>query len=146
MEIRQLFTTPRFIYANLSSSYISCITWGQHGAHLGPIDPRWAPCWPHEPCHKAYRWNHVCLAAHVASSMQAKINQVKWMASQIATRLIVQLLYINSKLLGYKLLPLFVRVIPGHQWIPLIKVTNTESIPMFWRHHTHDWPTIRGHW
>ena len=23
---------------------------GQHGAHLGPISPRWAPCWPHEPC------------------------------------------------------------------------------------------------
>ena len=22
---------------------------GQHGAHLGPLGPRWAPCWPHEP-------------------------------------------------------------------------------------------------
>ena len=20
-----------------------------HGAHLGPVGPRWAPCWPHEP-------------------------------------------------------------------------------------------------
>ena len=25
-------------------------SWGQHGAHLGPTGPRWAPCWPHEPC------------------------------------------------------------------------------------------------
>ena len=25
---------------------------GQHGAHLGPADPRWAPCWPHEPCYQ----------------------------------------------------------------------------------------------
>ena len=25
--------------------------WGQHGAHLGPVDPRWAPYWPHEPCY-----------------------------------------------------------------------------------------------
>ena len=24
-------------------------SWGQHGAHLGPIGPRWAPCWPQEP-------------------------------------------------------------------------------------------------
>ena len=24
--------------------------WGQHGAHLGTTGPRWAPCWPHEPC------------------------------------------------------------------------------------------------
>ena len=22
----------------------------QHGAHLGPTGPRWAPCWPHEHC------------------------------------------------------------------------------------------------
>ena len=26
--------------------------WGQHGAHLGPIGPRWAPCWPHKLCIK----------------------------------------------------------------------------------------------
>ena len=25
-------------------------SWGQHGAHLGPTGPRWAPCWPHELC------------------------------------------------------------------------------------------------
>ena len=24
---------------------------GQHGAHLGPVVPRWAPCRPHEPCY-----------------------------------------------------------------------------------------------
>ena len=26
--------------------------WGQHGAHLGPVGPRWATCWPHEPCYQ----------------------------------------------------------------------------------------------
>ena len=25
---------------------------GQHGAHLGPVGPRWAPYWPHEPCYQ----------------------------------------------------------------------------------------------
>ena len=29
---------------------------GQHGAHLGPVGPIWAPCWPHEPC---YQWTIV---------------------------------------------------------------------------------------
>ena len=24
-------------------------TWGQHGAHLGPVGLRWALCWPHKP-------------------------------------------------------------------------------------------------
>ena len=27
-------------------------SWGQHGAHLGPIGPRWAPCWSHELCYQ----------------------------------------------------------------------------------------------
>ena len=27
-------------------------SWGQHGAHLGPVGPRWAPCWPHESCYQ----------------------------------------------------------------------------------------------
>ena len=31
---------------------------GQHGANLGPIGPRWAPCWPHEPCCLGRLWSH----------------------------------------------------------------------------------------
>ena len=27
-------------------------SWGQHEAHLGPVGPRWAPCWPHDPCYQ----------------------------------------------------------------------------------------------
>ena len=27
-------------------------SWGQHGAHLGPVGPRRAPSWPHEPCYQ----------------------------------------------------------------------------------------------
>ena len=26
-------------------------SWGQHEALRGPTGPRWAPCWPHEPCY-----------------------------------------------------------------------------------------------
>ena len=25
---------------------------GPTWAHLGPVGPRWAPCWPHEPCYQ----------------------------------------------------------------------------------------------
>ena len=27
-------------------------SWGQHGAHLGPVSPRWAPSWSHKPCYQ----------------------------------------------------------------------------------------------
>ena len=29
-------------------------TWGLHGAHLRPTGPRWAPCWPHDPCYLGF--------------------------------------------------------------------------------------------
>ena len=35
------------------------IPWGQHGAHLGPVGPRWAPCWPHGPCYQGWRLDSV---------------------------------------------------------------------------------------
>ena len=25
---------------------------GQNGTHLGPVGPRWAPCWSHKPCYQ----------------------------------------------------------------------------------------------
>ena len=29
----------------------------QHGAHLGPVGPRWAPCWSHKPCYQGRYMN-----------------------------------------------------------------------------------------
>ena len=40
-------------------------SWGQHGAHPGPVGPRWAPCWPHEPC---YQGRCLCVCACVFKS------------------------------------------------------------------------------
>ena len=31
---------------------------GQHGAHLGPLGPRWDPRWPHEPCYLGCTHDH----------------------------------------------------------------------------------------
>ena len=43
-------------------------SWGQHGAHLGPVGPRWAPCQPHEPCYQGihfvcyrFRFFNMCM-------------------------------------------------------------------------------------
>ena len=54
----QGYNDPRYIsllvviFEFLSHLFVSCPwwqgSWGQHGAHLGPPGPRWAPCWPHE--------------------------------------------------------------------------------------------------
>ena len=32
------------------------LTW----ANLGPLGPRWAPCWPHEPCYQRYILSPSC--------------------------------------------------------------------------------------
>ena len=44
-----LFLSYLHIYTGISSRYKG--SWGQHGDHLGPTRPRWAPCWPHELCY-----------------------------------------------------------------------------------------------
>ena len=43
-----------FIVHEHWSSQDSC---GQHGAHLGPPGPRWAPRWPHEFCYQC-QWSN----------------------------------------------------------------------------------------
>ena len=37
-------------------------SWGQHGAHLGPVVPRWAPCWPCETCYPGLQ---CCASPHL---------------------------------------------------------------------------------
>ena len=36
------------------------VPWGQHGAHLGPVGPKWAPCWPHNPCYQGRQQRSFC--------------------------------------------------------------------------------------
>ena len=48
---------------------------GQHGAHLGPKGPRWAPCWPHEPCYLGWLMllvgTLICAAQNISSALCA---------------------------------------------------------------------------
>ena len=34
-------------------------SWGQHGTHMGPAGPRWAPCRPHELCYLGLSYRFV---------------------------------------------------------------------------------------
>ena len=50
-----------FISIDLGSTQIPRFTWpiwGPPGAHLGPVGPRWAPCWSHEPCYQGRFQNY----------------------------------------------------------------------------------------
>ena len=44
-------------------------SWDQHGAHLGPVGPRWAPSWPHAPCYQG----RLILAMHLASERRVTL-------------------------------------------------------------------------
>ena len=64
---RHVFFIPLHTDLIPSSNVVFCMrdvcvwtsgrTWGQQGAHLGPAGPRWAPCWPHEPCYLGCKSN-----------------------------------------------------------------------------------------
>ena len=54
--------------------------WGQHGAYLGPVGPRWVPCWPHEPSYRGlYNPLQFLISLHVIWKKWFNIiNQMKW--------------------------------------------------------------------
>ena len=33
---------------------------GPTWVHLGPVGPRWAPCWPHKPCYQGCLYQCIC--------------------------------------------------------------------------------------
>ena len=51
-------------------TFIATILWeqgscDQHGAHLGPTGPWWAPCWSHELCYLGSFTIHIDINIHV---------------------------------------------------------------------------------
>ena len=46
-------TSSRWLSMNSETSPTQIAKFmGPTWAHLGPVGPRWAPCWPHEPCYQ----------------------------------------------------------------------------------------------
>ena len=60
-------------YLEIPSTQIARFA-GQHGAHLGPIGPRWAPCWLHEPCYEGI----YCTRAYLMTSFWHTLHPVKY--------------------------------------------------------------------
>ena len=63
-----------YTYINMHDQASGCVShvessWGQHGAHLGLVGPRRAPCWPYEAC---YRVCYLLVFAHTLKT------RVKW--------------------------------------------------------------------
>ena len=52
---------------------------GQHRAHLGPLGPRRAPCWPHEPCYQGSQPR-----SKVASCLKTWAKPEKWCVTTIS--------------------------------------------------------------
>ena len=54
-----------------TSHAVKCPDNKVHGAnmgHRGPVGPRWAPCWPHEPCYQGVYWPSIIWTLKSASS------------------------------------------------------------------------------
>ena len=55
-----VLSIDEWIHPHKKESTLIARFMGQHGAHLGPTGPRWAPCWPHEPCYLVDVINYQC--------------------------------------------------------------------------------------
>ena len=97
-------------------------SWDQHGAHLGPVGPRWAPCWPHAPCYLALRWRHNDHAG--VSNHQPRdclLNRLFRRRSKKTSKLRVTGLCAGNS--------------PGAGEFPAQMASNAENVSIWWRHH-----------
>ena len=67
---------------------------GQNGAHLGPVGPRWAPCWPHEPCYQGcYSSTTLILDRHYQATERRDIVHTRHKVFNMMTIMAVKMPY-----------------------------------------------------
>ena len=51
-------------------------TWG----HLGPVGPRWAPCWPDEPCYEGFYDTNAVIGVHITNviTIGSNYDEFRW--------------------------------------------------------------------
>ena len=59
-----------------------------HGARLGPVGPRWAPCWPHEPCYQG-RLTFSCVLLWFGVLWYYRYQSSYSISQEICTRLLL---------------------------------------------------------
>ena len=63
-------------------------SWSQHGAHLGPVGPRLAPCWPHEPCYQGYYRSlpvsRLCIRCLLAQNLVRTVCNGSWIDAYVS--------------------------------------------------------------
>ena len=115
-------------------------------AHLGPVGPRWAPCWPHGPCYQGtsgtkvlicYLEAHLlgwcvltsfdtmkletCIAAHGTWCLNCLLNPLfRCRSKKISKLYVTDLCEGNSPVTGE---------------FPTQKANNTEKVSIWWRHY-----------
>ena len=69
-------------------------SWDQHGAHLGPTGPRWAPCWPHVgPMNFAFWVYNVWGDSPTSFTSDAAISENRW---RITSQMTIKPLFVTT--------------------------------------------------
>ena len=103
-------------------------SWGQHGAHLGPVGPRWAPCWPHEPCYQGMMQILSTLWILIGIRTRISVSEV------LSRRQVFSTLYMmtSSNETIFRITSPLCGEFTGHRWMPLTKASDTELWCFLW--------------
>ena len=121
---------------------------GQHGAHLGPTGPRWAPCWTHELCYRG--GSSICGCDPNEKLLETK-NSIEIIDAWFITMTVLWARWCLKSLACRLFAQPFVQVqitenikTPRHRplwWqsggFPSQRASNAENVSIWWRHH--DW-------
>ena len=127
----------------------------------GPVGPRWAPCWPREPC---YQGQHCNLTRSHYEMSYRKVDRIRLPRtnSQYCCQALMGFFHYNDAMMSAMAPQItslttvcltvysgvdqikhqscaslaFVGEFTGNQWIPLTKkASNAENSSTWWRHH-----------
>ena len=113
-------------------------SWGQYGAHLGPVGPRWAPCWHHEPCYQGLAvWLAIRTSWHGEESLRWRHNGRDSVSNHQPHDCLLNRLFRrrSKKTSKLRVTGLCAENSPETGEFSAQMASNAENVSIWWRHH-----------
>ena len=132
-------TCPWFYFALFHAAYIDnrdpqiAKFMGPTWVHLGPVGPRWAPCWPHEPCYQGSCHEEKLSSLVIMTTSSADSNH----NMSIMMTLSQTVVSLDNQVSGTPPLTI-ISALPWTKWPPFHR--------QYFQMHFHEWKLLYFNW
>ena len=128
------YTEPKFYEIHIGGIQEPTPYSKVHGANMGPVGPRWAPCWPQESCYQGLSDVHIYICtsfAYLSAIYLTMGMNIHWIWIMIHKSLIQWVLKQNSKT------QVIINSTTWLQWVYLYLLHNTNQVTLYGQNFKH---------